>query len=65
LVSFYVVTFFYVSLSLHCIILTVSMHVCCVIFNKVSVSVSVTIHCAHNFSFIFDELHFLAKFLLC
>jgi len=40
MVSFYVVTF-YVSLSLHCIILTVFMlmHVCCVIFNKVSVSV--------------------------
>ena len=33
--------FFYVSLSLHCIILTVAMHVCCVIFNKVSVSVNI------------------------
>ena len=32
-----------VSLSLHCIILIVSMHVCCVIFNKVSVSVSVSV----------------------
>ena len=30
---------FYVSLSLHCIILIVFMHVCCVIFYKVSVSV--------------------------
>jgi len=31
--------FFHVSLSLHCIMFVVFMHVCCVIFNKVSVSV--------------------------